>query len=149
MEDEQRGSTSSVNFDILSVGTADEQPIVKHQAHVIDNAGIATPRPLNTSMDQHTLPSPNFSRLSPLRPFSRRSENARPRPISTGTMEDLRRPTQNVKRRSIIDPATVRLSFTGSISDLGSPLALPLEEGLQKLYKLYNEYEGHLSSVLC
>lgn len=155
--DEQRGSTSSINFDILSVGTADARPIAKGHASLVDNAGTRPVTPHN-EMQQHTLPSPysneqgtspglqlpspgllrqhdtihspNFSRPSPLRS----------RPLSTGTIEDLRRPQP--KRRSIIDPATVRLSFAGSVSEIGS--ALPLEEGLQKLYNLYNEYVGHL-----
>lgn len=126
MEEEYRGSTSSINYDILSVGIANAQPIAKHHASLINNAG-------HNEMEQHILPSPNFSRPSPRRP------------ISTGTMEDLRRPQP--KRRSIIDPATVRLSFTGSISEVSSPLALPLEEGLQKLYRLYNEYVYHLISL--
>lgn len=155
MDEQHRGSTSSINFDILSVGTADAQPIGKYQASVIDHAGTRTTTP-HDEMQQHILPelgpslnlelpspisqhgarpsprhdtlsSPNFSGLSPLRS----------RPLSTGMIEDLRLPQP--KRRSIIDPATVRLSFAGSVSDIGSPLVLPLEEGLQKLYKLYNE----------
>ncbi|KAK5069737.1 hypothetical protein LTS08_006673 [Lithohypha guttulata] len=53
-------------------------------------------------------------------------------------MNDLRRrPESSAKRLSIIDPSTVRLSFTGSISDISTPITVPLEEGLQKLYQVY------------
>lgn len=139
--DEQRGSTSSINFDILSVGIANAQPIAVHHAALVDNVATGSTTPQD-NMDEFVLPSPNFSKLSPRNAFATRAENMRPLPLSTGTMEDFRRPQTN--RRSIIDPATVRLSFTGSISDMSSPLALPLEEGLQKLYQLYNEYVADL-----
>lgn len=46
--------------------------------------------------------------------------------------------THNQNRRSIIDPSTVKVSFLGTMSEPGVA-ALPLEQGLQKLYKLYQE----------
>jgi len=41
------------------------------------------------------------------------------------------------KRRSIIDPSSIRLSFAGSVTSLETPLLL--EEGFQKLYRLYEQ----------
>lgn len=41
-------------------------------------------------------------------------------------------------RRSIIAPSTVKVSLLGTMSEPGVA-ALPLEEGLQKLYRLYQE----------
>jgi len=45
--------------------------------------------------------------------------------------------TEQEKRRSIIDPSSIRLSFAGSVTSLESPLLL--EEGFQKLYHLYQQ----------
>lgn len=47
------------------------------------------------------------------------------------------RDVEKSKRQSIIDPSSVRLSFAGSITSLDTPLLL--EEGLQKLYRLYQQ----------
>lgn len=45
--------------------------------------------------------------------------------------------TEQRKRRSIIDPSSIKLSFAGSVTSLEAPLLL--EEGFQKLYRLYEQ----------
>ncbi|KAK5092133.1 hypothetical protein LTR70_005738 [Exophiala xenobiotica] len=124
-------ATSSSSFSsAISVGTAEIRPLSPSKPLVTNIAGSAkTSRSTAELLEQHRLPSP--PRLPDLSPLS---------PISQDTMHHLRRPPEvNEKRKSIIDPSTVRLSFVGSITDLSQPMAMPLELGFQKLYKLYEQ----------
>lgn len=57
--------------------------------------------------------------------------------MSQDTMHHLRRLDTTEKRKSIIDPSSIRLSFAGSITDFSRAPTMPLEQGFQKLYKLY------------
>ena len=102
------------------MGTAEARPFSSHKPHVVEHGDLSVPSP------------PGLSQANAFeRPFLRAE--------SQDTMDHLRRHSNpNAKRQSIIDPASIRLSFIGSVSEF--PHAMPLEEGLQKLYKLYEEY---------
>ncbi|KAK5940397.1 hypothetical protein PMZ80_007817 [Knufia obscura] len=113
----------------ISIGTAEMRPLSPHKPVVKDIAGSAiASRSAAELLEAHRLPSPDLPDPWPVSPMSQ------------DTMHHLRRPHQTTeKRRSIIDPATVRLSFVGSVTDLSQPLAMPLEQGFQKLYRLYEQ----------
>lgn len=139
---------------LISVGTAEARALSTHKAVLVDNP--KTPRSIcskpwgsqdltgKESILQESptrklpeIPLPDVSTMRPPPGFSTRTPLS---PASPDTMNDLRRrPESSAKRLSIIDPSTVRLSFTGSISDISTPITVPLEEGLQKLYQVYEK----------
>jgi len=124
-------ATSNSSFgSAISVGTAEMRPLSPRKPLVTNISGPAmTAQSAAELLEQHRLPSP--PRFQDSLPVS---------PMSQHTVHHLRCPPEpGEERRSIIDPSTVRLSFVGSITDLSQPLAMPLETGFQKLYKLYEQ----------
>lgn len=126
-EDDDTTSLSS----FISVGTAEVRPMSSMRLR--DNDVNPLPTPVATT----TATNPTLAEL-----IDMHRPPAPPSPVSShcslDTMHHLnekRESTQN--RDSIIAPSTVKISFVGSMSDV--PLVLPLEEGLQRLYKLYQE----------
>ena len=112
---DERKSSSFGSF--ISMGTAEARPLSSHRPYVVEHGDLSVPSP------------PGLSQSNAFeRPFLRAE--------SQDTTEHLRRQSQP-KRQSIIDPASIRLSFAGSVSEF--PHAMPLEEGLRKLYKLYEQ----------
>lgn len=134
---------------VISLGTAEARPMSR--PILVDHSNRTSRSIPTTLMDFERSVSPakssgsgrvlpNVPQLSPIQPPPGLFDLPPLSPASRNTIEDLRRtPASATKRRSIIDPASVRLSFAGSVSDLSSPIGFPVEEGLQRLYEVYEQ----------
>lgn len=149
----QDNGNSPAPGSIISLGTAEARSMYapRPRPMLVDYSNRASRSMPTTPMDIDSLASPAKSearspgRVLPevpeLRPPPGLFDLPPPSPASRDTLFDLRqRSGSGVKRRSIIDPTSVRLSFTGSVSDLSSPAGFPVEEGLQRLYEVYEQY---------
>ena len=115
-------STSSFET-AISLGTAELTPLSPHKPRVMHVPGPSVES--EGIFERHRLPSPPATV---------------PRPMSEVLIDRASvTPRQETRRRSVLDPGSIRLSFAGSLPSTSSPWELPLEEGLQKLYQLYEE----------
>lgn len=132
MEDDDDSSSLS---SFISIGTAELRPISRLNSS--DNDIVALPIPIaaaTTTRPNQTLPELiDLHTLHPAPALVYRSSCP-----SLDTMQHLKENRgKNENRNSIIAPSSVKISFAGNLTDM--PVVLPLEEGLQKLYKLYQE----------
>lgn len=143
---------------ILSIGTAEAHRAQRPQVVECNTGSLWLRLPRQSCENERPFPLSARSSISPAQPRntmeapSRKShdtmEGFRERPKTRGKSVEFARqapesmlngpPVLSEKRESIIDPASVRVSYTGDVSDIGRP-ARPLEEGLQALYNLYEE----------